>query len=120
MYKFADAITGTTTAYEERRSVHPTFTGDCYINFGYLFWFPALMWGAAISFVHIKAKTNAFWNLLAGSTSIYFVVLFCRGSMYQASFQVIICAIFLTFALFILYVPYLNRYRISQSVQEYK
>lgn len=106
MYKVANALTGTSSAYIERRSVQPTFTGDCYINFGYLFWLPALIWGMGLSFVHIKAQRNIFWNLLAGSTLVYFLALSLRGSISMAFFQIILCATFLVIMFVILGVPY--------------
>jgi len=109
MYKFADATNKTTIAYQERASNHPTFTGDCYINFGYLFWLPAIIWGIGLAIFHIKAKKNMFWNLLAGSSLVYLLGLSFRGSIYLAFFQIIMCAIFLLFATFILQAPYQNQ-----------
>jgi len=106
MYKVADALTETSSAYLERRSVQPTFTGDCYINFGYLFWLPALIWGMGLAFLHIKAQRNIFWNVLAGSSLVYFLALSLRGSISMAFFQIILCAAFLMIMFVILGVPY--------------
>jgi len=105
MYKFSDIVRGTTTSYEERASYHPTFTGDSYINFGYLFWLPALILGAGLAIMYIKARKNIFWNLLAGSSLVYFLALVFRGSIYNAFFQLIISAALLLFAIFILNIP---------------
>ncbi|MDD5606583.1 MAG: O-antigen ligase [Candidatus Pacebacteria bacterium] len=120
MYKFADAIDGTTSAYERRRSIQPTLTGDFYINFGYLFWLPALIWGMGLSFVYIKARNNIFWNLLAGSSLVYFLALSLRGSIYLAFFQIITFTIFLICIFFILYIPRLNYYNKLKNNEENK
>jgi len=113
MYTFSNVTNKTTTAYQKRASNHPTFTGDCYINFGYLFWLPAIIWGIGLAIFHIKAKKNILWNLLAGSSLVYLIALSFRGSIYQAFFQIIICAIFLLFTTFILQVPYQKQLKYS-------
>jgi len=97
MYIFSDVKNRTNSAYQQRASDHPTFTGDCYMNFGYLFWFPALIWGIGLAIFHIKARKYIFWNLLAGSSLVYLLGLSFRGSVYIGFFRAILCAIFLLF-----------------------
>jgi len=100
IYKFSDAIYGKETSYIERQSIQPGFVGDCYINFGYLFWFISFIWGMMLSIVYIMANTKVIWNLIFGSSLTYFLVLSMRGSIYLAFYAVIVISIFIiTFVL---------------------
>jgi hypothetical protein len=98
MYIFSDVIVGTKTSYSLGVSSHPTFTGDLYINFGFLFWIPAILWGIILGINHMKIfKPSAFlYRILIGSTSVYFLLLVFRGSLYQSFMKVIICCFYLS------------------------
>lgn len=95
IYKFADAIYGTSSSYLERASIQPSFVGDCYINFGYLLWIPALMWGVLFSTIFVKADRDILWNIISGSSIVYLLALLMRGSIYLASYRFILNTIFI-------------------------
>lgn len=90
IYLFEDALVGTSSSYQERRSMHPTFTGDCYINFGWLCWVPAFFWGSFFSFFENKARNRSFFNILAGSCIVKLIVYLFRGSIYLGVFSIIV------------------------------
>jgi hypothetical protein len=103
IYAFRDALLGTHDSYSKRSSMHPTFTGDCYINFGYLFFVPPLIWGAFFLWLQRKSIRHIYWNLLTGSTIVYLFMYLFRGSLYFGFFTFIWIAVYL-YAIKLIYI----------------
>jgi oligosaccharide repeat unit polymerase len=95
IHLFKDLLFGERSAYLAKSSAHPTFTGDSYMNFGYLFWLPALFWGGVFSIMYIKSKRNSIIEMVMGSCSVYFLMYLFRGSIYLGCVTVIMVAAFL-------------------------
>lgn len=81
--EFADAIYGTDSSYLERQSAHPTFIGDSYINFGWLFWI-AIFWWGVVFVIMDPPRPSRLLELTVGSTGVLFLMYFVRGSIYLA------------------------------------
>ncbi|AEB10475.1 O-antigen polymerase [Desulfobacca acetoxidans] len=111
IYYFADAVLGITNSYIDRISMHPSFPGDCYINFGYFFFIPAFIWGIIYGILYLAGKTNKIIEIIAGATSGMYLVYLFRGSIYYGLFQIISIILFVFSCYIILYIGHYIKIR---------
>ncbi len=100
MYLFARVASENPRVVTDMLSNHPTFVGDLYMNFGYLFWLGALVWGLVFGWIHrtISLRRNNILSTIVGSAWIYFLVIAFGGSIYQPFLRLIGCTVLLLVA----------------------
>lgn len=97
MYLYAYAVTGDPAVFTKSLSLHPTFAGDLYVNFGPLFWIGALFWGLLFGYIHriTTLYKDSILCTVLGSSWVYLLILTFRGSIYQSFMKLMACAFFL-------------------------
>ena len=94
IHVFSDAVTARRGSFETKSSMHPTFPGDCYMNFGWLCSLPAAAWGALFGSLHRRAAEDRTANLFQNALGVFVLVYLLRGSLYNACFTAICCGFY--------------------------
>lgn len=78
-------------------SMHPTFWGDCFANFGWYGVLLAIIWAFAVMYIDrlVVGKQNLFIKLSIATSALQMYVMVARGSVYNACFVFIECMVFI-------------------------
>lgn len=83
---YAYVVTGRETDAARPGSVHPSWVGDLYANFGGMFWLGAVGWGLALGYLarFMTTKPHRFSRQSVQASWVYVAALVFRGSIQQA------------------------------------